>query len=597
MRRSLVCIVVTLPILCVAIWYGSRGRGTDPGEKSDHVARDPTNIVPTVTGTAFLSNPQNMDPDVAQWPSEAFAARAAIKLNRLKKELLGENRDLDQFFSNEFFALVDSQPPEKVFEDATLSVSQSAVEANQRVVGIAAIEQFVQEITANQMPDRVSIKIIGVELLSDSVATVLRIESNHSDGAGALQTISRWNCSWALSDDLRIASAELAAMERVRRFGPRWFVDGTTAVIGDSVAFEQQLSRGLQFWLARIETAHGMNYYSKHGLAVADVNGDRLDDLYVCQPGGLPNRLFIQNADGTATESAQQFGLDLLDRTASAIFADLDNDGDQDAALATLMGVIIFENQRTNFQRRQVITFPDIDLQGISAVDYDNDGDLDLYQIVDYASAASRSRQGLPGFVYHDARDGGANRLLQNDGAWQFRDVTIAVGLNVNNQRHSLAAAWEDVDNDGDQDLYVANDYGPNCLYRNDNGQFVDVAVQAGVVDFGSGMSVSFGDYNRDGRIDLYVGNMFSSAGSRIAPQRQFLPNVTQQRRALYQRFAKGNSLFRNHESRFHETGALAGVEMGRWAWSSVFADLDNDGWEDLLVANGYLTTDDSGDL
>jgi hypothetical protein len=169
--------------------------------------------------------------------------------------------------------------------------------------------------------------------------------------------------------------------------------------------------------------------------------------------------------------------------------------------------------------------------------------------------------------------------------------------LHTNNQRHSLAAAWEDVDNDGDQDLYVANDYGPNCLYRNDNGRFVDVAQLAGVVDFGSGMSVSWGDYDRDGRMDLYVGNMFSSAGNRITPQSQFLPSASQERRDVYQRFAKGNSLFRNRAERFQETGLLAGVEMGRWAWSSVFADVDNDGWDDLLVANGYITTEDSGDL
>ena len=116
-------------------------------------------------------------------------------------------------------------------------------------------------------------------------------------------------------------------------------------------------------------------------------------------------------------------------------------------------------------------------------------------------------------------------------------------------------------------------------------------------VDFGSGMSVSFADYDRDGRMDLYVGNMFSSAGNRIAPQSQFLPRVSQQGRAVYQRFAKGNSLFRNHEKQFQETGSVAGVEMGRWAWSSVFADIDNDGWDDLLVANGYITTDDTGDL
>ena len=68
--------------------------------------------------------------------------------------------------------------------------------------------------------------------------------------------------------------------------------------------------------------------------------------------------------------------------------------------------------------------------------------------------------------------------------------------------------------------------------------------------------------------------------------------------RALNLRFAKGNSLFRATEAgAFEDVGAAAGVEMGRWAWSSLFADLDNDGWEDLFVANGYLTTPDSGDL
>jgi len=267
-----------------------------------------------------------------------------------------------------------------------------------------------------------------------------------------------------------------------------------------------------------------------------------------------------------------------------------------------LMGIQVYENEnQQRFRHRAQLQLPDMDLQGISAVDYDNDGDLDLYQLVDYASETSRNRQGLPSFVYHNANDGGANRLFQNNisesDGWSFRDVTEQVGLHVNNQRHSLAAAWCDVNGDGNQDLYVANDYGPNCLYINRGGRFEEVAEAAGVTDFGSGMSVGWGDYNRDGAPDLYVGNMFSSAGNRISTQPQFLPRVPAERRAIYSRFAKGNSLFQHQLNETFQEVSMPNIEMGRWAWSSLFADINNDGWEDLLVANGYITTDDTGDL
>ncbi|MEM8681265.1 MAG: VCBS repeat-containing protein, partial [Planctomycetota bacterium] len=203
-------------------------------------------------------------------------------------------------------------------------------------------------------------------------------------------------------------------------------------------------------------------------------------------------------------------------------------------------------------------------------------------------------------FVYHDANDGGGNLMFRNDstpGKWNFVDATAEVGLDANNQRHSLAASWADFDNDGDADLYVANDYGQNCLYRNDGGRFTDIAPEAGVVDFGSGMSVSWGDVDRDGQLDLYVGNMFSSAGNRITRQRQFKPDDDGTTREVYRRFAKGNSLFQNDHGVFKEFSGDAGVEMARWAWSSLFADLNNDGWQDLVVANGYITTEDTGDL
>ena len=211
------------------------------------------------------------------------------------------------------------------------------------------------------------------------------------------------------------------------------------------------------------------------------------------------------------------------------------------------------------------------------------------------------------------ANTGGANRLFRNEidaqGDWRFADVTQPVGLDTNNRRYSLAATWEDFDNDGDQDLYVANDLGRNCLFRNDTPadgadggpRFVDIAATADAEDSGPGMSASWGDVDRDGWMDIYVGNMFSSAGNRITHQAAFKPGATDDVIARLQRFARGNTLLRNlgdpRRPRFKDVGTQAAVDLGRWAWGSNFVDLNNDGWEDLVVANGFITTEDTGDL
>ena len=176
--------------------------------------------------------------------------------------------------------------------------------------------------------------------------------------------------------------------------------------------------------------------------------------------------------------------------------------------------------------------------------------------------------------------------------------MTESVGLNADNQRWSFSASWEDYDNDGDLDLYVANDYGRNCLYHNDNGRFTNVAKAAGVEDIASGMSACWGDYDRNGYMDIYIANMFSAAGNRITFQRKFQPGMSNPTKTLLQRAARGNSLFANSgDGTFVDVTVDAAVTMGRWAWGSLFVDLNNDGWDDLVVANGFLTSEDSGDL
>ena len=111
-------------------------------------------------------------------------------------------------------------------------------------------------------------------------------------------------------------------------------------------------------------------------------------------------------------------------------------------------------------------------------------------------------------------------------------------------------------------------------------------------------MSVTWGDYNRDGRVDLYVSNMYSAAGNRIAFQQAFKQGDSVQTRAQFQRFARGNTLFENAgDGTFRDVSKRAAVTMGRWAWGSLFVDINNDGWEDLLVANGMITHEDTVDL
>jgi len=405
-------------------------------------------------------------------------------------------------------------------------------------------------------------------------------------------------------------------VEQVRTHGSqrnKLFSDCTDSALVGNASYEQQLKLGWNHWLERGQDDHHYFILSTPGIAVGDVDGDGLDDLYLCQEGGLPNRLFRQQQDGTLLDISEDAGVDWLENSRSALLVDLDNDGDQDLVVAVLGGIVIaIGNGDGKFSIHDVLPTAD-DVMSLSAADFDQDGRLDLYvcayapssfleQSVNVSIAAEAEN-----FVYHDANNGAQNHLFRNeitpDDGWRFRDVTQKSGLDENNRRWSLAASWEDFDNDGDQDLYVANDYGRNNLYRNDldaSGQrrFVDVAAAAGVEDSASGMSVSWSDYDQDGWPDLYVSNMFSAAGNRIASQDRFKPGAPSDVKQRLQRFARGNTLLRNQgDGTFADTSFEAGVTLGRWAWGSRFVDINNDGRDDLVVANGYITTDDTSDL
>src|SRR5262249_26862133 len=157
-------------------------------------------------------------------------------------------------------------------------------------------------------------------------------------------------------------------------------------------------------------------------------------------------------------------------------------------------------------------------------------------------------------------------------------------GLNVDNDRYSFACAWGDSQGNGAPDLYVANDFGRSNLYRNNgDGTFTSIATEAGVEDPGAGMSASWLDIDNDGKQDIYVSNMWSAAGIRVSDQTNFREKDSEQIRGLYRQHARGNSLYRNlGGGKFQNVSAAAGVQVGRWAWSSDAWDFDHDGFADL---------------
>jgi tetratricopeptide (TPR) repeat protein len=377
------------------------------------------------------------------------------------------------------------------------------------------------------------------------------------------------------------------------------FRDITAYAFQGAPSFEEQLSHGVPYWRARLDAASGIDVHGHNGIAVGDIDADGQDEVYVCQPGGLPNRLYHNRGDGTFEDITEHAGVGVLDPTSCALFVDFRNSGRQDLVVLRPNGPLLFLNRGgSHFQFQpgafRFRTEPQGSFTGMAAADYDRDGRVDLY-LCTYSFFRDGSRYRYP-VPYYDAHNGPPNFLFHNqlaaDGSGIFLDVTESVGLNQNNTRFSFAPAWCDYNDDGWPDLFVANDFGRKNLYKNEGGKFRDVAVEAGVEDIGDGMSAAWFDYDGDGKPDLYVSNMWSDAGQRIVSQKNLQPGD------VWRRHAKGNSLYRNRgDGTFEETGAIEGVEMGRWAWSSDGIDFDNDGTPEIFVTTGMLTNESQTDL
>lgn len=326
------------------------------------------------------------------------------------------------------------------------------------------------------------------------------------------------------------------------------------------------------------------------GVCVLDYDGDGYPDLYfvngLSQPGGGPGDrgdfLFRNRGDGRFEETTAAAGIGGLHWGMGCVAADYDNDGRPDLYVTNFGDNQLYHNRGDG-------TFEEVTLEagvndsgwstGAAFGDYDRDGDLDLY-VANYVDFDFDNPGGDPRFCSYRGvtvacgprgLPAAHDSLFRNEGNGKFTDVSEKAGIRGSGKQYGFQALWTDFDEDGDPDVFVANDSTPNFLWQNDgNGVFTDVALLTGVAYNQEGraqanMGVDVGDVDGDGRLDIYS------------------TNFSDDYNVLYRN--RGQSYFQDMTFR----ADLAQVTFRFLGFGSLIEDFDNDGRPDLFAANGHI--------
>ncbi len=300
------------------------------------------------------------------------------------------------------------------------------------------------------------------------------------------------------------------------------------------------------------------------GAAFVDVDGDGDLDLYVCSYDA-PNRLWVNQGDGTFVERAKAFGLDFSGASVMAAFADYDRDGDLDCYLLTNRLSVVADDVPV-----AIITGPD----GVQRLE--DPAKREFIKLIRRADGSTVR-----------ALAGQFDRLYRNDGG-TFTDVSKAAG--IDGADYGLGVVWWDYDDDGFPDLYVSNDFmGDDRLYHNDgDGTFTERSAEA----FGQtpwySMGNDVGDIDGDGRLDLITADM---AGTTHYKSKMSMGDMSDD--AWFLTFPTPRQVMKNcvqlntGTPRFLEVASLCGLAKSDWTWTVKFADLDDDGRLDVFVSNG----------
>jgi len=331
---------------------------------------------------------------------------------------------------------------------------------------------------------------------------------------------------------------------------------------------------------AGIDHVYEQRLFTGGGCAFADINNDGYDDLYITGGAGS-DKLYLNNQDGTFEDIS--FTSRIIGTanyyTSGVNVGDFDNDGHVDFFVSTMTNFegrlaknLLFQNLGNNtFRETWTISTPVDDVWSIGSVllDYDSDGDLDIY-VYNYIEESVLVKDDEGNTIDFDHQCY-SNRMYENQGDFLFEEVTADLGLVEGGC--GLAAIATDIDNDGDIDIYLGNDFGleiePNRLYRNDfleSGKFTEISQSIGLRKDIYCMGIAIGDIDCDADSDLYMTN--------------------------YGR----NVMLKNNGGQYADITDSAGVG-NIWikedstlavSWGTILADVDNDMDLDLYVANGF---------
>lgn len=287
------------------------------------------------------------------------------------------------------------------------------------------------------------------------------------------------------------------------------------------------------------------------GVSFCDFDNDGWDDITFGTGSGQTVK-FFKNNNGTYSEVTPT-GIGLpFNETRQVIWIDYDNDSDKDLFVATLDGSNKLYRNNGSFDFTDVTISAGFNTAalytfGCSWGDYNKDGYLDAF------------------LCFRDPEESNPNKLYKNNGNGTFTDVTASAGLDNTNGYLSFCSAFLDYDNDGWQDIYIANDKGTNkniMYHNNGDGTFTDTSVSTGTDLAIDAMSTTVGDYNNDGYLDIYVTNT-----------------------------PEGNVFLKNNgDGTFTDIASTNGTLMESFAWGAVFLDADNDMDNDLYVS-GMVTS------